>query len=330
MRLNQLLLALVLVLVLPGCVKTVSTLRHEAAGQYYLKSGKYASGEAAFRKMVKENPDSAEAHSYLGRFLLVQGRLDQAVPYLERAVTLEPGDADYRFHLGLAHGQSGKKVLEEKGYRKALELDKEHVAARVGLARILMRKNKLQEAFKEYQTVLEGEPGEKEALFYRARILQKMDREAEEIVAWREYLAWYPEGELAVEATESLNARGKFEYRNHVIGKRKVTLEKIYFQLFKADVWPGSRPSLDVVGAMLSNNDKLAVHVVAYQKNNLELAKARALSVKKYLLENFPEVKGRSIKPSWFAVPERIKAGKRTFQEPESVRFITVVESAGQ
>jgi tetratricopeptide (TPR) repeat protein len=330
MRMTLLILALVLFLVLPGCVKTVSTLRHEAVGQYYLKSGKYASGEAAFQEMVKEEPDSAEAHSYLGRFQLVRGRPDQALPHLERAVALDPGKGDYRFHLGLAYGQSGKKVLEEREYRKTLALDKKHVAARVGLGRILMKKNKLREAFQEYQKALEREPGEKEALFYRAKILQKMDREAEEIAAWKEYLAWYPQGELAVEATDSLNARGKFDYRNHVIGKRRVTLEKIYFQLFKAEVWSGSKPSLDVVGAMLANNDKLAVHVVAYQKNNLELAKARALSVKRYFVKNFPTVNKRNIKPSWFDVPERIKAGKRTYQEPESIRFITVVDSVGQ
>jgi hypothetical protein len=64
---------------------------------------------------------------------------------------------------------------------------------------------------------------------------------------------------------------------------------------------------------------------VAYQKDNKRLAELRAKSVKRYLLDRFPEIKSSRLKVSWFEVPEKIKIAKKTFAEDESINFFSAV-----
>jgi hypothetical protein len=78
-----------------------------------------------------------------------------------------------------------------------------------------------------------------------------------------------------------------------------------------------------VVGAIVEKKPELVLNIVVYQKNNLELAKARALSVKEYLLEKFPTIGPERLKASWFDVPQVMEAGGRSHSEPESVFLFT-------
>ena len=63
---------LLCLILLSGCVvKNVgTTVEHTFKGDYYLTSGKYEEGRASFAREVQENPESALAHYYYGRFLL--------------------------------------------------------------------------------------------------------------------------------------------------------------------------------------------------------------------------------------------------------------------
>ena len=67
-----------------------------------------------------------------------------------------------------------------------------------------------------------------------------------------------------------------------------MTLTKIWFEPFESKLAPGSLPSLDVIGATVSNMGKGTLQVVVYQKNNKKLAHSRAVSIKKYLLKKIP------------------------------------------
>ena len=124
-------------------------------------------------------------------------------------------------------------------------------------------------------------------------------------------------------ATDNLNHLGNFDYRNHIIGNRTITLEKIQFDPFTSRIWRGSRPSLDLLGSVITNAKLKNIHIVAYQKNNKPLAKARALSVKNYLITHFRTIKPEQINASWFDVPEEIKVKKKLFKEDESINCFT-------
>src|SRR5262245_66080186 len=55
---------------------------------------------AAARAAIRLQPDSAEAHSYLGSALGKQGRFDEAVAELRTAIRLRPDFADAHIEVG--------------------------------------------------------------------------------------------------------------------------------------------------------------------------------------------------------------------------------------
>jgi outer membrane protein OmpA-like peptidoglycan-associated protein len=75
----------------------------------------------------------------------------------------------------------------------------------------------------------------------------------------------------------------------------------------------------------LKNNQSDSIHIVAYQVNNKKLAERRAKSIKKYLLQNFKKINPLRLKVSWFGVSENIRAGKKVYNESESINFITAI-----
>lgn len=79
--------------------------------------------------------------------------------------------------------------------------------------------------------------------------------------------------------------------------KEVIVLKDVYFETGKADLLPGSFPTLDFVGKLLTDNPKVVVELAGHTDvrkieskdfpSNRELSQARAESVKKYLIEKF-------------------------------------------
>lgn len=319
----------ILLCLLPGCAiqHTIKegyfSIKHNAQGKYYLDKKMYDQGLSVFQKEVEAKPDSAEVHYYLGRFHLALEHPQKALPHLEKAAGLSPEEADYHFWRGVAAAAEKKHDLERQCYVQALKLDPDHVQALTYLGHNLLEKGEHEKALESYTRAIELQSDNPQALFNRGLILKRLKRTPEEKLAWKQYLYHYPSGPMAIRATNNLNSLGDFDYRNYLIGSRTVTLGKIQFEPFSNRIWSGSIPSLDLLGEIMKNNRKVRVHIVTYQKRNKSLAQARAKSIKKYLLRNFPDVASSRLKVSWFDVPEKIRVGKKTFQEDESVRFIT-------
>lgn len=66
-----------------------------------------ASVESALRQAVSKNPASFEANHKLGEFLLQQGRLREAIPFLEQAHRADRNHAVNGYDLGLAYLKAG-------------------------------------------------------------------------------------------------------------------------------------------------------------------------------------------------------------------------------
>jgi predicted Zn-dependent protease len=59
---------------------------------------------------VELNPLSAQAHTGLGESLMMTGRVDEAMPHLERAIRLDPRQAPAYLLLANAHAAKGDRV----------------------------------------------------------------------------------------------------------------------------------------------------------------------------------------------------------------------------
>ena len=297
------------------------TLGQSIKGDWYLQTGNHTDGLAAFRDEVASHPTSAVARYYYGRFLLQAGESRAARDQLRSAVDLAPEKADYQFWAGLAAGQSGMAKEEQQHYQAALDIDPNHLLALTYLGHSRLAEKNYEEALDLYARSLQIWPASPSALYNRAIIFNRLGRSAEEKLAWLRFMAHYPSGAQARQATEYLNALGDFTYRNHRLGARTVTVESVSFVPFGSTPHPDSHESLRLIGTIARNHPGTTLQVLVFLKNNKELARRRAAEIKRFLINNIDGLTAERIGVSWFDQEQTLALGKKKHQLDESVDF---------
>ena len=108
--------------------------------------GRLAEAESTYRELVAASGRPPLAVHQLGRLLAWQGRPAEAVPLLIEAAAARPADLDLRLDLAHALAGAGRLTEAETAYRVVLERAPDLAGAHSGLARVLARLEKLQEA----------------------------------------------------------------------------------------------------------------------------------------------------------------------------------------
>ena len=294
-----------------------------AKGEHYLKYGKYREGIEALRDEVVRHPQNADIYYYLGRFHLALEEIPEGRGHLHKATQLDPNKADYFFWWGVALGVAGHQRQERQAYRRCLQLDPNHSQAYIYLGHNLLDAARYEEALEMYQRALRLTPGNPQALFNRAFVMERMQRTPEAIVAFKLYLSYYPTGEFARRAARHLNGQGDFDYRLYRIGRRQLVVPRIRFSPLEAAVDPFSDEALASIGWAVDQNPTAVLQILTYQKNNLPLAKARALQLKSILLKRYPQIGAKRIRTSWFGVPQKLSINGKNHRLDSSVHFFT-------
>ncbi len=125
------------------------------------ENNKLAEAELQAREAVALLPSSAAAHRLLGGLLLWRGAHLKAAESLERAATLTEPDAALLIELGRAWGSGAGEATASEGqdrltraeaaYRRAVGLAPEHSEAAYGLAQVLRRLGRNEEAATEIE-----------------------------------------------------------------------------------------------------------------------------------------------------------------------------------
>ena len=312
------------ILILNGCAATENafiSMKHYTQGEYYLQNDRYAECIARFTSEIKSHPNDDKAHYYLGRCQLALEKNKSALANMKKALALEQGNPDYHFWTGVAYAANGQAERERQSYKDALVIKPDHVQALVYLGHNRFEAGRYRHALGYYNRALKEDPWIPAALYNRALTLRRLQRTPEEINAWKVYLGAYPDGAFARQAAAYLNRHGRFDYRNHMIGKRTLTLAQVRFKPSSARIRQASFPVLEKLAGITANNTDLVLHIMAYQKNNLKLAEVRAKSVKKFILAQDGSIDRARIKVSWFDQPEAVKAGRRTHRLDSSIHF---------
>lgn len=310
-------LVLVTLIVAGGCAKIV--------GPYYLEKGEYEEGLQVLGDRLKENPEDASSAYYVGRYYLGLNQPQKGFSYLEKAVQLAPDNADYVFWTGVAHWAMLDFEAEKAAYERALAIDPDHISANLYLGHGFIDQGLWTEALVQYQKVIKLDKYNPEALYNKALALGKLDRTTEELAAWLQFLEYYPDGTLAMQATERLNLLGDFTYRNFILGQRNVTLRSMTFKPGTDVLDTDSKTSLHVISAMMSTNKSLDIHVVGYVKDNKSLAYKRAAAVRDYIVRSNPRIASKRLPLSWFRTSEIVEVNGKKHSLNDSVQFITVV-----
>ena len=124
-----------------------------------------------FAAAVELSPSDPGLRLEAGRALVALGRHDEAARQYLRAVELAPDQAQPHMQLGVEQGRLGQPALAEQEFRQALRLDPNFIEARVDLGIALYEQEKLDDALKQFEDVLQHNPTNATAQRY-ARLLR--------------------------------------------------------------------------------------------------------------------------------------------------------------
>jgi len=98
------------------------------------------------------------AHSNLGAELLESGQVNEAIAHLQKALEIQPLDADAHNNLGNALLLANRVDEAIPHYRSALEIRPDFGSAHANLGRALLKNGQVDEAISHYEKALELQP----------------------------------------------------------------------------------------------------------------------------------------------------------------------------
>jgi len=117
---------------------------------------KYDEAEAAFRRILTQNPDNAAVLNYLGYMLADHNmKLDDALAMVKKAVNLEPANGAFLDSLGWAYFKIGKYDLAEDNLTKASQHMGADPTVQEHLGDLYLKTGRLKLAATHWQRALE-------------------------------------------------------------------------------------------------------------------------------------------------------------------------------
>jgi tetratricopeptide (TPR) repeat protein len=130
------------------------------------------------RKVIELAPTFARAHLALGKALLREDKISDAIAALEKASQLEPKSGEAHYQLGLALARAGRKEDATAALQKGRDLvaaddRNQRAALDVAEGRAALEKGELEEAAAKLRRAIELRPDSPEARRYLAQALEK-------------------------------------------------------------------------------------------------------------------------------------------------------------
>jgi tetratricopeptide (TPR) repeat protein len=127
-------------------------------GQAYWKNGDSQQAFDAFKQALTLAPASAEAHNWLGAFLMGRGNLPDAISELRKAVSLDPKYARAYTNLGSALAKSSDLAGAVSAFQKALALEPNNWTAHLNLGLALRENGDSAGALVHLRRVVQAQP----------------------------------------------------------------------------------------------------------------------------------------------------------------------------
>jgi len=98
--------------------------------------GELEPAKQELRSAIQAKPEYGEALIHLGSVLVMERKIEDGIPYLERGLALEPQSPNGRFNLAQAFEATGRLAESEEQYLEALRLTPNDRGIMAGLARV--------------------------------------------------------------------------------------------------------------------------------------------------------------------------------------------------
>ncbi|HRT53494.1 MAG TPA: tetratricopeptide repeat protein, partial [Flavobacteriales bacterium] len=89
-----------------------------------------------YEEALHHGGPEAQLHNNIGALYLQQGRLEQALPHLERVAALKPSDAHVRYTLGVVFARLGRMDKAMVALRTSVQLDPSDQRTQQALAQV--------------------------------------------------------------------------------------------------------------------------------------------------------------------------------------------------
>ncbi len=167
----------------------------DMAGKLF-ERGKYVQAERVCRQIIKHKPALADAHNILGVALHAQGKHDEGVASIKKAIELFPENPSYYSNLGEIQRGAGELEEAQKALENAIKLDPKNSQALNNLGIVHYEKKEFEEACACYRKALQTNPSFAEAYNNLGNSLRLIGERDEAVKAYQEALAIrevYPE-----------------------------------------------------------------------------------------------------------------------------------------
>ena len=154
------------------------------------------------QRAVDLDPQDADAHALLGNTLHRLGRLEQAEASYKKAIALRPDVAATHYYLGAALHDLGRLSDAEVSYRNSIALDPNHPGVYVSLGILLRHTGRSGDAEPIYRRAIALKPDLAEAHYNLGITLQRLGRLGDAETSYRKAIA------LRSDSAESHSALG--------------------------------------------------------------------------------------------------------------------------
>ena len=138
---------------------------HYQAAMAFAQQGKLAEAEAAFRELLKVEPNHIDALHNLGTVLFIKRQWNSAIACFEQVLRQKPDHVQANYNLGVALQEANRLSEAIDRYRQALLLQPSHVDANNNLGNILREQGNLDEALASFERAFASDPNHKGTRF---------------------------------------------------------------------------------------------------------------------------------------------------------------------
>jgi tetratricopeptide (TPR) repeat protein len=189
----------------------------------YYQAGSYAEAEVLALSLTEQFPKHAFGWQVLGVLLKREGRLNESLLPMQKAVELSPQDAEARSNLGVMLKDLGRLDEAEACFSQAIELRPEFAEAHNNLGNTLKELGKPDEAKASYKQAVALKPEFAEAHSNLGVTLQELGKLDESEVSLRQAIAIKPDFAKAhYNLGNTLNKAGKLE---EAVARHRLAIE---------------------------------------------------------------------------------------------------------
>jgi tetratricopeptide (TPR) repeat protein len=208
--------------------------------------GENRAAAAICQQILAMVPNEPGAMHLKGRIALDEGRAEEAVALMRKAIQRSPSSVAYHVDIGRAYTILERWTDAAASFQRALRLHKNHAEALIGLGRALLKQEKPQAAIEALERARAAAPDNPFALNELANTLLALDRPDEAATVLRRVIELVPESARAyLNLASCLGSRGDLD---EAIGwlEKAITLDPSYrdahetlasFHLSRAMVW---------------------------------------------------------------------------------------------